>query len=50
MTLRSYEDTVHDVIKEWGQILPRPSAIFHVSALADNPWVAQTLSLLSIHK
>jgi hypothetical protein len=42
--------TVHEVIKELGQVLPRPSAVFHVNASADNPWVAQTLSLLIIHK
>jgi hypothetical protein len=35
---------VHDVIKELGRALPLPSAIFHVYALADTPWVAKTLS------
>jgi hypothetical protein len=32
---------VHDMVKELGQVLPHPSAIFHVYALADTSWVAQ---------
>jgi hypothetical protein len=36
--------TIHDVTKKPGQVLPRPSAVFHVYASADTPWVAQTLS------
>jgi hypothetical protein len=36
--------TVHDVIKESGQVLPHPSAVFHVYASTDTPWVDQTLS------
>jgi hypothetical protein len=35
---------VHDVIKESGQVLPRPSVVFHASASVDNPLVAWTLS------
>jgi hypothetical protein len=42
--------TVHNVIKESGRVLPRPSAVFHMNPSVDNPWVAQTLSLLNIHK
>jgi hypothetical protein len=34
---------VHDTVKESSQILPHPSAIFHVYASADTPWVARTL-------
>jgi hypothetical protein len=37
-------DIVHDVIKESGQVLPRPSAIFHTRTSMGNPWVARTLS------
>jgi hypothetical protein len=36
--------TVHDVIKESGQVLPHPSAVFHMYASVDTPWVARTLS------
>jgi hypothetical protein len=36
--------TIHDVIKKSGQVLPRPSAVFHAYASADTPWVARTLS------
>jgi hypothetical protein len=36
--------TIHDVTKKPGQVLPRPSAVFHAYASADTPWVAQTLS------
>jgi hypothetical protein len=36
--------TVHDVIKESGQVLPHPSVIFHTYASVDKPWVARTLS------
>jgi hypothetical protein len=36
--------TVHDAVKESGRVLPRPSAVFHPYALADTPWMAQTLS------
>jgi hypothetical protein len=36
--------TVHGAIKESGQVLPHLSAVFHVYASADTPWVAQTLS------
>jgi hypothetical protein len=36
--------TVHDVTKKSCRVLPHPSAIFHVYALADTPCVAQTLS------
>jgi hypothetical protein len=36
--------TVHDVIKELGQVLPRSSVIFHAYASADTQWVARTLS------
>jgi hypothetical protein len=32
---------VHDKVKELGQVLPRPSAIFHVSTSADSLWVAR---------
>jgi hypothetical protein len=35
---------VHDVIKKSGQVLPLPSAIFHVHASADTTWVARILS------
>jgi hypothetical protein len=31
---------VHDAVKESGRVLPRPSAVFHVYASADTPWVA----------
>jgi hypothetical protein len=33
--------TVHDVVKELGQVLPHPSAIFHVYASVDTLWVAR---------
>jgi hypothetical protein len=36
--------TVHDVTKKPGRVLPHPSAVFHVYASADTPWVARTLS------
>jgi hypothetical protein len=36
--------TVYDTIKESSRVLLRPSAVFHVSASADNPWVARILS------
>jgi hypothetical protein len=36
--------TIHDVINKLGQVLPRPSAVFHTYALADTPWVTLTLS------
>jgi hypothetical protein len=36
--------TVHDVVKESGQVLPCSSAVFHMFASADTPWVARTLS------
>jgi hypothetical protein len=36
--------TVHDVIKESGQVLPHPSAVLHAYASTDTPWVARTLS------
>jgi hypothetical protein len=36
--------TVHDEAKKSGQVLPRPSAMFHTYATTDTPWVAQTLS------
>jgi hypothetical protein len=35
---------VHDAVKESGQVLPHPSAVFHVHASADTSWVARTLS------
>jgi hypothetical protein len=36
--------TVHDMVKESGRVLPRPSVIFHTYASTDTPWVARTLS------
>jgi hypothetical protein len=33
-------DTIHDVIKDSGWVLPCPSAIFHAIASAKNLWVA----------
>jgi hypothetical protein len=33
--------TVHNAVKESGQVLPRPSAVFHVYASADTSWVAR---------
>jgi hypothetical protein len=36
--------TIHNVVKESGRVLPRPSAIFHEYATVDKPWVAETLS------
>jgi hypothetical protein len=36
--------TDHDAVKESGQVLPRPSVVFHAYASADTPWVAKTLS------
>jgi hypothetical protein len=35
---------IHDAVKESGWVLPHPSAIFHVYASMDTPWVARTLS------
>jgi hypothetical protein len=32
--------TVHDMIKESGRVLLRPSAVFHANASADTPWEA----------
>jgi hypothetical protein len=34
----------HDMTKKPGRALPRPSAVFHVYASVNTPWVAQTLS------
>jgi hypothetical protein len=31
--------TVHDRIKESGQVQPRPSVLFHTNVSTDNPWV-----------
>jgi hypothetical protein len=31
---------IHDAVKESGWVLPHPSAIFHVYASMDTPWVA----------
>jgi hypothetical protein len=42
--------TVHDVVKESSRVLPRPSVIFHTYALANTPWVAQTLSHCTLVK
>jgi hypothetical protein len=36
--------TIHDMTKKPGQVLPHPSAIFHMYASVDTPWVARTLS------
>jgi hypothetical protein len=36
--------TIHNMTKKLGQVLPRPSAIFHTYASADTAWVARTLS------
>jgi hypothetical protein len=36
--------TIHGVTKKPGRVLPHPSAIFHVYASADTPWVTRTLS------
>jgi hypothetical protein len=36
--------TVHDVIKESIRAHPTLVHVFHVNALADNPWVAHALS------
>jgi hypothetical protein len=36
--------TVHDAVKESDRVLPRPSAIFHVYASTDTPWIDRTLS------
>jgi hypothetical protein len=36
--------TVHNTVKESGQILPHPSAVFHAYTSVDTPWVAWTLS------
>jgi hypothetical protein len=48
MTHMSHEDprvaTIHEVIKESGRVLPRPSAIFHTRTSTGNLWAAQTLS------
>jgi hypothetical protein len=40
-TMAPWVATVHDVIKESGRVLPRPSVVFHVGVSTDNPWVAQ---------
>jgi hypothetical protein len=32
--------TVHNAVKESGQVLPRPSVVFYVYASADTLWVA----------
>jgi hypothetical protein len=31
--------TIHDVIKELGRVLPRPSVVLHVYASMNAPWV-----------
>jgi hypothetical protein len=31
--------TVHDEAKKLGRVLPHPSAVFHVYASADTPWM-----------
>jgi hypothetical protein len=36
--------TIHDVTKKPGRVLPHPSAVFHVYASTDTPWVTRTLS------
>jgi hypothetical protein len=36
--------TIHDMTKKLGQVLPRPSVVFHAYASAYIPWVAWTLS------
>jgi hypothetical protein len=36
--------TVHNVVKESGQVLSQPSVVIHTYASADTPWVARTLS------
>jgi hypothetical protein len=33
--------TVHNAVKETGRVLPHHSAVFHVYASADTPWVAR---------
>jgi hypothetical protein len=33
--------TVHDMVKESGRVLPRPSVIFHTYASLNTPWVAR---------
>jgi hypothetical protein len=35
---------IHDDTKKSGRVLSHPSAVFHVYASVDTPWVAQTLS------
>jgi hypothetical protein len=35
---------VHNAIKKSGRVLPHPSAVFHMYASADTPWVVRTLS------
>jgi hypothetical protein len=35
--------TVHDTVKESGQVLPHPSVVFHAYDSVDTPWVARTL-------
>jgi hypothetical protein len=32
--------TVHDVMKESGRVIPRPSAVLHAYASTDTPYVA----------
>jgi hypothetical protein len=39
-------ETIHDVTKKLGWVQPRPSAVFHVYALTDTPWVARILSIV----
>jgi hypothetical protein len=36
--------TIHNMVKESGRVLPRPSTIFHAYVSVDTPWVTQTLS------
>jgi hypothetical protein len=36
--------TVHDVVKESGRVLPRPSVVFHAYSSAEIQWVGRTLS------
>jgi hypothetical protein len=33
--------TIHVVVKESGQVLPRPSVVFHAYESPDTPWVAR---------
>jgi hypothetical protein len=36
--------TIHNMIKMSRRVLPHPSAVFHVYASVDTPWVPRTLS------